>query len=46
MNILIPKLLIKIAGLLILLSGIISLVIALTFGAVFYEVDPNGISDM
>ena len=36
-----PGLLTVIGGVLIAGSGIVSLVIALTFGAVFYEVDPN-----
>ena len=38
-----PVLFTKIGGVLIFLSGIISLVVALTFGAVLYEVDPNGL---
>ena len=32
-----------VSGALIVASGIVSLVIALTFGAVLYEVDPNGL---
>ena len=32
-----------IGGILLVISGIVSLAIALTFGAVFYEVDPNGV---
>jgi hypothetical protein len=38
-----PGLLTVIGGVLIAGSGIVSLVVALTFGAVFYEVDPNGL---
>jgi len=38
-----PGLLTTIGGALIASSGIVSLVVALTFGAVFYEVDPNGL---
>jgi len=33
----------SIGGILLSLSGIVSLAIALTFGAVTYEVDPNGV---
>lgn len=32
-----------IGGALIIASGVVSLTIALTFGAILYEVDPNGI---
>ena len=43
LNIRIPSRLMRIGGVLIFVSGIVSLVIALTFGAVLYEVDPNGL---
>jgi hypothetical protein len=33
----------SIGGILLAISGVVSLVIALTFGAVLYEVDPNGL---
>ncbi len=39
----IPQRLTMIGGALIITSGLVSLFIALTFGAVLYEVDPNGI---
>ena len=38
-----PEQLTMIGGALIIASGVVSLVIALTFGAVLYEVDPNGL---
>jgi len=39
----IPRKLTMIGGALIIASGVVSLVVALTFGAVLYEVDPNGL---
>ncbi len=38
-----PGRLTMIGGALIIASGVVSLVIALSFGAVLYEVDPNGL---
>ena len=38
-----PGRLTSIGGALIIVSGLVSLVVALTFGAVLYEVDPNGL---
>jgi hypothetical protein len=38
-----PRRLTMIGGALIVASGLVSLVVALTFGAVLYEVDPNGL---
>ena len=43
MNTRIPGRLTMIGGILIIASGIVSLIIALSFGAVFYEPDPNGL---
>ncbi|MFH1313464.1 MAG: hypothetical protein ABIJ00_09625 [Candidatus Eisenbacteria bacterium] len=43
MNTRVPGLLTTIGGALIVASGIVSLAVALTFGAVLYEVDPNGL---
>lgn len=38
-----PEQLVMAGGVLILFSGVVSLIVALTFGAVLYEVDPNGL---
>ena len=43
MRLTMPGGLTSIGGLLLAASGIVSFAIALTFGAVFYEVDPNGL---
>ncbi len=43
MNTRAPGRLTTIGGALIIASGVLSLAIALTFGAVLYEVDPNGL---
>ena len=43
MNLKMPGGLNSIGGIFPAVCGIVSLVIALTFGVVFYEVDPNGV---
>ena len=43
MKVSMPRKLTMIGGALIIASGVVSLVVALTFGAVLYEVDPNGL---